>query len=88
MTEEAARKLVQRYGSNVDIVFEIYKNGKEKALAENLDPVVYAGLRYSIDYEMAYKPVDFFIRRTGALFFDIGWVREHKDAVIMSISTG
>ncbi|MGD6855807.1 glycerol-3-phosphate dehydrogenase/oxidase [Bacillus infantis] len=83
LTEEAARKLVQRYGSNADIVFDIYKNGKEKALAENLDPVVYAGLRYSIDYEMAYKPVDFFIRRTGALFFDIGWVREHKDAVIM-----
>jgi glycerol-3-phosphate dehydrogenase len=83
LTEEEAKKLVQRYGSNVDIVFDIYKNGKEKALAANLDPVVYAGLRYAIDYEMAYKPVDFFIRRTGALFFNIGWVREHKDPVIM-----
>jgi glycerol-3-phosphate dehydrogenase len=31
---------------------------------------------------MVSKPVDFFIRRTGALFFDINWVRSWKKQVI------
>lgn len=39
-------------------------------------------LRYAIDYESAYKPTDYFIRRTGALFFDISWVQEQKNEVI------
>ena len=81
LTEEMAKKLTFRYGSNVDFVLNIYRDEKEKAQAENLDPVVYASLRYAIDHELAYKPVDFFIRRTGAIFFDIDWVQEHKDSV-------
>ena len=82
LSEEDAKKLTYRYGSNVDIVFNLFKDGKQRAQAENLDPVVYASLRYAIDYELAYRPVDFFIRRTGALFFDIDWVQAHKDYVI------
>ena len=81
LTEEMAKKLTFRYGSNVDYVFNIYRDEKVKAQAENLDPVVYASLRYAIDHELAYKPVDFFIRRTGAIFFDIDWVQEHKYSV-------
>jgi glycerol-3-phosphate dehydrogenase len=81
LTEEMAKKLIYRYGSNVDLVFKIYKDEKEKADGENLDPVVYASLRYAIDHELAYKPVDFFIRRTGAIFFDINWVHKNKDSV-------
>ena len=81
LAEETAKKLIYRYGSNVDTVFNTYKNEKEKALVENLDPTVYASLRYAIDHEFAYKPADFFIRRTGAIFFNIDWVREHKDSV-------
>lgn len=82
LDKETAERLVRRYGSNVDQVFEIYQSEKETAKAENVDPVVFAMLRYSIDYELTYKPVDFFIRRTGALFFDIHWVEKHKAAVI------
>ncbi|WP_456276628.1 glycerol-3-phosphate dehydrogenase/oxidase [Bacillus sp. AK128] len=82
LTAEVANQLVYRYGSNVETVFNIFSTEKEKAAAENLDPVVYATLRYAIDYELAYKPVDFFIRRTGALFFAIDWVRQHMNSVI------
>lgn len=82
LTEEQARALVQRYGSNVDEVFNIYQDSKEKAEEANIDRVVFAMLRYALDYELAYKPVDFFIRRTGALFFNIHWVHEHKEVVI------
>lgn len=31
---------------------------------------------------MTATPADFFVRRTGRLFFDINWVRTYKDAVI------
>lgn len=44
-------------------------------------PIVIS-LEYSIQYELASKPVDYFIRRTGALFFDIGFVRRWKENVI------
>ncbi|GGA91965.1 glycerol-3-phosphate dehydrogenase/oxidase [Ornithinibacillus halotolerans] len=79
---ETARSLVLRYGSNIDVIYDLYLQGLEKASAENMNPVVYAMLRYSIENELAYKPVDFFIRRTGALFFHIDWVQEHKEQVI------
>lgn len=80
--EEAAKILIARYGSNVDILFEAYQNNKEQAAEEEIDPIVFAELSYAIDYEMACKPIDFFIRRTGALFFNIDWVQLHKQSVI------
>lgn len=36
---------------------------------------------YGIEEEMAAVPADFFVRRTGALFFDINWVRTYKDSL-------
>ncbi|RWZ54989.1 glycerol-3-phosphate dehydrogenase/oxidase [Halobacillus fulvus] len=82
LTEDTARKLIQLYGANVDKVFNIYQNRQDEAKKENIDPVVYAQLVYGLENEMTYKPVDFFIRRTAALFFDIQYVRDHKDSVI------
>ncbi|WP_010096390.1 glycerol-3-phosphate dehydrogenase/oxidase [Ornithinibacillus scapharcae] len=84
--KELVEHLVRKYGSNIDIIFDIYQNEKSVAQAENIDPAVFAVLRYAIDYELVYKPTDFFIRRTGAMFFDIAWVREHKNSVITYMS--
>ena len=81
LSEVISRKMIHRYGSNVDTVFSLYENGKEVAGNENIDPLIYAQLRYSIDHELIYKPSDFFIRRTGALYFDIQTVQVHKEAV-------
>ena len=80
-TSEQYEKLVNRYGSNIDKIFQI---------AENYDPQneyalpleVYAELAYGIFEEMTVKPVDFFIRRTGALLFDIAWVYKWKRPVL------
>ncbi|MFS0674233.1 glycerol-3-phosphate dehydrogenase/oxidase [Ornithinibacillus sp. 179-J 7C1 HS] len=77
-----ARQLVKRYGANVEKVFELFETNKLEAREEGIDPVVFAQLCYSIENELVYKPTDFFIRRTGALFFNINWVREHKAGVI------
>lgn len=78
LDKDVARQLVQRYGSNVDVIFEMYEEESRNAEGEG-NPVVRALLRYAMEYESAYKPTDFFIRRTGTLLFDIDWVHEHKD---------
>ncbi|MFD1448615.1 glycerol-3-phosphate dehydrogenase/oxidase [Oceanobacillus profundus] len=80
--KEAVEKLIARYGSNVDILFQTYQNNIEVAEQEGIDPIVFAELIYAMDYEMTYKPIDFFVRRTGALFFDIDWAKLHKQPVI------
>ncbi|MFC4712826.1 glycerol-3-phosphate dehydrogenase/oxidase [Planococcus dechangensis] len=81
LTTDAMELLVDRYGANVDVVLDFYKEGLAEAADASLDPLVYAMLRYGIEAEAVCKPVDFFIRRTGALYFDIEWVRSHKRAV-------
>ncbi|GEN81911.1 aerobic glycerol-3-phosphate dehydrogenase [Sporosarcina luteola] len=81
LSKELSEKLIHRYGSNVDTVFFLFKNGKSIARTKDMDPLVYAQLRYSIDHELIYKPTDFFIRRTGALYFDLQWVQTHKETV-------
>lgn len=80
LEEKVVRSLAQRYGSNLDVIFGLYE--EESREEGGLNPVVRSILRYAMEYESAYKPTDFFIRRTSALFFHIDWVREHKDAVI------
>lgn len=79
---ETVRKFINTYGANADILFNIYHMRQTEAHQENIDPLVFTELLYSMEYESVYKPVDFFIRRTGALFFDINWVKKHKDNVI------
>ncbi|WP_347862413.1 glycerol-3-phosphate dehydrogenase/oxidase [Salimicrobium sp. PL1-032A] len=82
LSKETAEKFVNFYGSNVEKVYEIFETNKDKAAEENIDPAVFAQLVYSLTEEQTYKPVDFFIRRTGALFFNINFVREHKDVIL------
>ncbi len=64
LDKSVARKLVYRYGTNVDEVFNNMKNTDT-----DLDPVVYACLRYAIDHEQAYKPVDFFCKTDRCIIF-------------------
>ncbi|WP_226036023.1 glycerol-3-phosphate dehydrogenase/oxidase [Aquibacillus saliphilus] len=76
-----ASSLIQRYGANVDKVFANVGELTNEALEANIDIIVFAQLRYAIDEECIYKPADFFVRRTGALYFEIEWVKKYKDAV-------
>ncbi|MEH7480054.1 glycerol-3-phosphate dehydrogenase/oxidase [Neobacillus drentensis] len=80
-SKDQFRKLVHRYGSNIDRIFEIAKT-YDPNNKFGLPLEVYVQIVYSLTEEMAVKPVDFFIRRTGALFFDIQWVHEWKEAII------
>lgn len=82
LTKEAAERLARRYGSNVTAVHDRIRNGKGKADPHGLPPELRAELLYAIEEEMAVKPVDFFLRRTGAVLFDIDWAKRWKEAAI------
>ncbi len=77
-----AEELARRYGSNVSNIFTKINAFRKKAEHFGLSPSVYALLRYGIEEEMVQTPLDFFVRRTGALYFDIKWVERWKDPVI------
>ena len=77
LTTTESELLINRYGSNIDIIFSIIQhlNNTETSLI----PVsLRAQIRYSIEHEMCVAPSDFFIRRTGALYFDIALVKKWK----------
>lgn len=82
LTRKQAEKLVRLFGSNIDQIFRIVEARKEEAKTFDLPIDLYASLVYGLENEMVVKPIDFFIRRTGALFFDIEFVRRWKQPVI------
>src|SRR5699024_1908256 len=83
---DAAKQLVEHYGSNVEIIYGLYKDNHKLEEIEAVDTILMATLLYAIDYELAYTPSDYFIRRTGALFFNIDWVIKHREKVVNSMA--
>ncbi|OOR11910.1 glycerol-3-phosphate dehydrogenase [Bacillus cereus] len=82
LTTAQAEKFAKFYGSNVDVLFDLAKKHKDEAKEYNMPLDVLIPLVYAMDYEMTAKPVDFFVRRRGAVIFNIHWVYEWKEAVI------
>jgi glycerol-3-phosphate dehydrogenase len=83
LSEQASKALSEKYGSNVDQLFEIVKSSQEEAVKFKLPITLLAQLKYGIDQEMVVSPSDFFIRRTSSLYFNIDWVNQWKDAVLI-----
>lgn len=77
---ERAKNIVSTYGTNVDDVF-MYLRALRHEESE-LPKCLQAKLLYAINHEMVYTPADFFIRRTGMLYFAINKVERYKKAVI------
>lgn len=71
--------LVTNYGIQTEEILEYYS--KQKG-GNNEIRLALAELCFSIDYEMVHNPMDFFIRRTGRLYFDIDSVRRLMDPVL------
>ncbi|MBS2771150.1 FAD-dependent oxidoreductase [Anoxybacillus rupiensis] len=82
LSRKQAERLARLYGTNVDRVFELAVQLKKEAAELQLPVDVLASLQYGLEEEMVVKPEDFFIRRTGALFFNIHFVRQWKESVI------
>lgn len=82
LTSGEAEKLVNRFGSNVDHLYTIIRIRGEEAVFYGLSKAIFAMIVYGIEEEMTVTPSDFFIRRSGALFFHINWVYKWKSPVI------
>lgn len=79
ISKPVAERLVKRYGSNVDFLFKLYEKMSQ---IEKIDRIFLTELNYAIEYEAVIKPVDFFIRRTGMLFFNVDEVENYKESVM------
>ncbi|EAC3357558.1 glycerol-3-phosphate dehydrogenase/oxidase [Listeria monocytogenes] len=80
-TLEEGREMAKRFGSNIDQLFTYAQEHKEQN-ETTLPNSLYAELRYSIQHEAVTTPIDFFLRRTGYLLFDMPYLLEWKDAVV------
>jgi glycerol-3-phosphate dehydrogenase len=71
-----ANYLIGNYGKQTDLILNDMKGGdpeRELALAE---------LRFTFQHEMAMKPLDFIVRRTGILYFYKNRIPHIKEAVL------
>jgi glycerol-3-phosphate dehydrogenase len=82
LKERDVRQLVNRYGSNIDFIFEKLKSLRINKTDNGLPELLEAQILYTIEHEMCLTPSDFFVRRTGLLYFDIDQVKKNKLAVI------
>jgi len=70
--------LVTTYGIQTESILELFAKIQGDKLKERM---IRAEAQFAIAHEMALNPLDFFIRRTGRLYFDIDSVRKYKAAV-------
>jgi glycerol-3-phosphate dehydrogenase len=82
LPRDAAARLARRYGSNAPEVLRCAAGASARASAERagLPLDVYATLVYAMEREQALTPADYWVRRTGDLFFDIARVRRWGEA--------
>ena len=66
--------MVTTYGKQTEQILEHYKTFSD---TDNYLNLLRAELKFAIEFEMVVNPLDFFIRRTGRLYFDIDSVRNY-----------
>jgi glycerol-3-phosphate dehydrogenase len=78
---DEAERIARRYGSNAPRLFRLAAESGGFAERHGLPLALAAELRYAVEAEMAATPADFWIRRTGRLYFDRPGVLKWKNAV-------
>ena len=81
LSKEESMSLAAFYGTNVDLVYQFIQDAPGF-----FPPVLYGRLYYAVNFESVSKPVDFFIRRTGKLFFNLHSVEQHKELVVREMA--
>lgn len=79
LTKNDAKYLVHNYGKQTDIILKKFDEFTDENQEEKL---IKAEVWFAINYEMACNPTDFFMRRTGRLFFDMPSVILYKNLVV------
>ncbi len=74
-----ASYLVYNYGAQVNEVMKLFSNNKETNPEVAL---TLAELEFTLQHEMVLTPLDFFIRRTGMLYFNLHRLEQMKDIIL------
>jgi glycerol-3-phosphate dehydrogenase len=82
--ESMASYLVGNYGKQCEIILARLKENLEKDVDVALAK---AELWFCMEYEMVMSPSDFFIRRTGMLYFNMPRLKRIKDALLLEFKT-
>ena len=78
-SQKDAEYLVHNYGKQTDIILKKF----DELMDENQqEKMIKAEVWFTIKNEMTCSPTDFFMRRTGRLFFDMPSVHLHKNLVL------
>ena len=76
--EKDAEYLVHNYGKQTDIILQKFDDLMHDNMQEKM---IIAEVWFTIHHEMACTPTDFFMRRTGRLFFDANSIKVYKKLV-------
>lgn len=76
--------LVTNYGKQTEQILEHYKQLNDEDIYTRM---IKAELHFGIENEMIRTPMDFFIRRTGRLYFDIDSIRTQLEPVLEEFKT-
>ncbi|MGB4971829.1 MAG: glycerol-3-phosphate dehydrogenase/oxidase [Cyclobacteriaceae bacterium] len=81
---QMANYLVENYGKQTEKIIQNIKpvSGEDFHLT-----LIKEELRYCVEKEMTCSSVDFFMRRTGRLYFDINSVLKYKEGVINELAS-
>lgn len=82
LSSKETEKIFYRFGSNTESVLK-YAQGE---ILSGLSLYWSIQLQYCLEEEMIAGAEDFFVRRTGAFYFDIDEVRKYKEAVVNHMS--
>lgn len=83
-TEKEAHYLVHNYGKQTELILDKFEELSESNYEKRL---LQAEVWFTIKHEMTCTPTDFFMRRTGRLFFDKPSVDTHKNFVLKQFTT-
>ncbi len=84
LSQVDAGYLVHNYGKQTDTILKNLENTTTNDIEIAL---IEAELAFCLQHEMVCTPLDFFLRRTGRLFFDIQSIEKAKEAVLTAFTT-
>jgi glycerol-3-phosphate dehydrogenase len=79
LDQSTAKHLVHSFGKQTDTIIQLYDNMLDASSPE--EKILKAQLLFCINHEMVISLSDFFIRRTGLLYFEIAKVIRHRKAI-------
>ena len=82
LTSDEAKELAALYGSNVPYIFQMLSRNTVALENSGLPKTLFAKLHYALEAEMVATPIDFLLRRIGAILFNIDLVKAYKEPVI------